>query len=134
MSFQLITPNSAAQRDSKHPMSFSSSRQDTSLEPSASTTDDILAAKHRRYSQYWQWMRVGISTATLAISIAVVVCAGNSLRGYSDTHFGSEWLLPLWPLSVDLRPTHAVLACGIVIVLTDLLYLAPALYPSVSYP
>ncbi len=134
MSFQLITPKSAAQRDSKQPVSFSSSHRNASLEPPAYTTDDILAAKYRKYSKYWQWMRVGITVATLAVSIAVIACAASSLRGYSDTHLESEWLLPLWPLSVDLRPTHAVLACGIVVAVADLLYLAPALFPSVGNP
>jgi len=134
MSFQLITPKSAAQRDNKQPMSFSSSRRDTSVEPPAYTTDDILAAKYRKLSKYWQWMRVGITAVTLAISIAIIACAASSLRGYSNTHLGSEWLLPLWPLSVDLRPTHAVLACGIVVAVADILYLAPALFPSVGYP
>lgn len=79
-------------------------------------------------------MRVGVTAATLAVSIAIIACAASSLRGYSDTHLETEWLLPLWPLSVDLRPTHAVLACGIVVAVADLLYLAPALYPSVGYP
>ena len=134
MSFQLIAPKSAAQRDSKSPMAFSSSRRDTSLDPPAYTTDDILAAKYRKHSKYWQWIRVGIAAVTLAISISIIACAASSLRGYSDTHLGSEWLLPLWPLSVDLRPTHAVLACGIVVAIADILYLAPALFPSVRDP
>ncbi|MCJ1269814.1 hypothetical protein MMC22_009707 [Lobaria immixta] len=75
-------------------------------------------------------IRVATSLITLALSIAIIACADNSLRAYTSTNFGGEWFLPLWPAKVDLRPTHAVLACGVVILVSSVAYLAAALFPS----
>ena len=119
-------------RQSAHRLpSFASSRQPPSQEPPAYTTDDILAYKHQKYSKLVSWLRIALSLITLAISVAIVACSGSSLRAYSGSGFAGEWWLPIWPLSVDLRPTHAVLACGIVLLSASLIYLTAALFPSV---
>lgn len=119
-------------RQSAHRLpSFTSSRRSPSQEPPAYTTDDILAYKHQKYSKLVSWLRIALSAITLAVSVAIVACSGSSLRAYSGSGFAGEWWLPIWPLSVDLRPTHAVLACGIVLLSASLIYLAAALFPSV---
>lgn len=118
-------------RQSAHRLPFASSRRPPSQEPPAYTTDDILAYKHQKYSKLVSWLRIALSAITLVVSVAIVACSGSSLRAYSGSSFAGEWWLPIWPLSVDLRPTHAVLACGIVLLSASLIYLAAALFPSV---
>ncbi len=114
-----------------HSLSFSSSRRAPSQEPPAYTTDDILAYQHQRHSKLVSWLRTAMSAIILVISIVIIACSGSSLRAYSSTAFAAEWWLPLWPSRVDLRPTHAVLACGIILMVASLIYLAVALAPSV---
>ncbi|MCJ1430626.1 hypothetical protein MMC29_008544 [Sticta canariensis] len=75
-------------------------------------------------------IRLATSLITLALSIAIIACADNSLRAYTSTNLGGEFFLPLWPMKVDLRPTRAVLACGTVILVSSVVYLAAALFPS----
>ena len=76
-------------------------------------------------------MRVAIAAMTFIASIAMIACVGASLRAYSDSRLESEWILPLWPLNVDLRPSHAILGCGIAVALLSLAYLAVAFVPMV---
>lgn len=111
--------------------SFASCRRSPSQEPPAYTTDDILAYQHQKHSKLVSWLRIALSVITLAVSVAIIACSGSSLRAYSGSDLAGEWWLPIWPLSVDLRPTHAVLGCGIVLLIASLIYLAAALFPSV---
>lgn len=112
--------------------SMSAYGRSPSLNSPTCTTDDIQAAKYARFAGGLHWLRVALNLVTLAASIAIIVCAALSLRAYSDSYSDAELLLPLWPLDVDLRPTHAVLGCGIVITILGLIYLAAAFAPLVS--
>lgn len=111
---------------------FSYFRRSPNQGPPAYTAEDVLASKHQKASKLLSSIRVATSLITLALSIAIIACADNSLRAYTSTNLGGEWFLPLWPAKVDLRPTHAVLACGIVILVSSVAYLAAVLFPSVG--
>lgn len=39
-------------------------------------------------------------------------------------------MLPLWPSSVDLRPTRALIACGVLVTVFSLIYILAALLPT----
>lgn len=110
---------------------FSTLGRSPSIGPPAYTTDDLLAAKYQKISRWVHLMRVAIAAITLIASIAVVACVGASLRAYSNSRLEPEWILPLWPLDVDLRPSHAILGCGITVALLSLGYLAVAFVPMV---
>ena len=110
---------------------FSTLGRSPSIGPPAYTTDDLLAAKYQKLSRWVHLTRVGIAAITFIASIAVIACAGASLRAYSDSRLEPEWILPLWPLKVDLRPSHAILGCGIVVAVLSLGYLAFAFVPMV---
>ena len=103
-----------------------------SLGPPSYTTDDLANAKYSKYSRGLEWTRITLNVIILAVSVAVTACAGVSLRAYSKSHVQPEWLLPLWPLHVDLRPAHALLGCGITITVLSLIYLVAAFSPLVS--
>ena len=115
-----------------HSHSFSSSRRAPSQEPPAYTTDDLLAAKYQKLAKLLSSLRIATAGITLAISISIIGCAANSLQTYSGNDFSQDWGLPLWPLKVDLRPTRAILSSGVIVTVASLVYLAAALFPSVS--
>ena len=113
---------------------FSQYGHSPSIAPPAYTTDDLLAAKYNKVSKWTTIIRVAIAFTSLCISVAVLGCAADSLQEYSYSNTEQPWLLPLWPTSVDLRPTHTILACGIVITVFSLAYLVLAFIPMVSHP
>ena len=110
---------------------FSTLGRSPSIAPPAYTTDDLLAAKYQRQSKRVHLVRAAIAAVTLIASIAVISCVGASLRAYSNSRLEPEWILPLWPLDVDLRPSHAILGCGIAVALLSFGYLAVAFVPMV---
>ena len=113
---------------------FSTLGRSPSIGPPAYTTDDLLAAKNQKQAGWLHILRIAIAAITLATSIAVIACAAVSLRAYSESSTDAEWVLPLWPLNVDLRPSHTVLGCGITVAAFSLIYLAAAFAPLVSSP
>ncbi|KAK3178068.1 hypothetical protein OEA41_000200 [Lepraria neglecta] len=108
---------------------FSTLGRSPSIGPPAYTTDDLQAARNEEQARWLHLMRIAIAAITLGTSIAVISCIAVSLKAYSDSHLGAEWLLPLWPLHVDLRPSHTVLGCGTTISVFSLVYLAAAFIP-----
>ena len=112
---------------------FSSLGRSPSIGPPAYTTDDLLAARNRKYSRWVYLLRIAIAAATLVISIAVIACVGASLHAYSESHSNGDWLLPLWPTHVDLRPSHTVLGCGITVAILSITYLAASFVPMVIH-
>lgn len=133
MTFRIMTPPQQRKPkfDSSDSPTFSTLGRSPSIVPPAYTTDDLLAARNQKLSRWVYLTRLGITAITLAASITVIACAGASLRHYSNSHLAAEWLLPLWPLNVDLRPTHTVLGCGITVAILSLVYLAAAFAPMV---
>ena len=129
-------PPTSAEQTSKRPhlsvFNFSSFRQTASVEPPPYSPNDVFAERNQRLAAYLHWARVVLSAIALIAGVVIIGCAASSLRSYSSTHLNSQYLLPLWPTSVDLRPTHAVLACGIVISSFSLVYLLAAFIPTVS--
>lgn len=133
MSFE-PPPTSAAQTPKRPRLSIfqlSSYRGEPSSEPPAYSPYDVVATRYRRQAGYLYWARLALSLITLVGGLVVTGCAASSLRSYSSTKLDSQFMLPLWPSSVDLRPTHAVLACGIVITTFSLVYIVAALLPTV---
>lgn len=128
-------PTSAEQASKRRHLSifqFSSFRQTASFEPPPYSPNDIYAERYQRFSGYLHWARVTLSTIALIAGVVIIGCAGSSLRSYSSTRLDSEYLLPLWPSSVDLRPTHSILACGVIVTTFSLVYLILAFAPTVS--
>ncbi|KAL8744061.1 MAG: hypothetical protein Q9190_003644 [Brigantiaea leucoxantha] len=110
--------------------SFQSNNLRPSMEPPAYSPNDELAAKAQLQAKILKYMRCALAFLTLAISVTVLACSAKSLRSYSETRDNAEWVLPLWPTSVDLRPTRALLSCGVILTVASLLYLVAALVPT----
>lgn len=129
-------PPTSAEQTSKRPhlsiFNFSSFRQTASVEPPPYSPNDVFAERNQRLAGILHWARVILSVITLIAGAIVIGCAASSLRSYSSTHLNSQYFLPLWPTSVDLRPTHAMLACGVTISSFSLVYLISVFVPTVS--
>ncbi|KAL4994578.1 hypothetical protein BDV10DRAFT_176686 [Aspergillus recurvatus] len=76
------------------------------------------------------WVRLGLSSLALAISIAIIACEAVPYRHYRKTSSFENIGLYLWPLNLDIRPTIAILACGCVVAFLGLLFIVVALLPS----
>lgn len=96
-------------------------------------TEDMLAAKYQRWSKFLNVIRIATAAITLIVSVPIVGTTGNSLKAYQSTNLGGKMYLPLWPTTVDLRPTHSILACGVVITTWSLIYLIASFIPSVRF-
>lgn len=134
MTFRIMTPPQQQKPKfmSTASPTFSTYGRSPSIVPPAYTTDDLVAASNSKFSRWVYLLRLGITATTLTASIAAIACAGVSLRYYTDSNLEPEWLLPLWPQTVDLRPTRTLLACGIMVLVLSLVYLATAFAPMVS--
>ncbi|KAJ5826616.1 hypothetical protein N7447_003379 [Penicillium robsamsonii] len=93
-------------------------------------SSDMEESNFLKRSRIIHFARLGLSFLTFSIAIAVVGCEAPPLRHYKHT---SQWAsagLALWPLNFDLRPTTAAIACGCIISILNLVYIAAALLPS----
>ena len=130
-------PPTSAERTSKRPhlsvFRFSSFRQTASFEPPPYTPNDVYAERYQRFADHLHRARIALSAISFIAGVVIIACAASSLQSYSSTQLDSEYLLPLWPPMVDVRPTHAVLACGIILTAFSLFYLSAAFAPTVSY-
>lgn len=125
----------AHQSHSRRFPSFSSSSQHGQSPPAYSTkTEDILSAKYQRWSKLLNAIRIATAAIMLIIAVPIIGTTGNSLKAYQSTNLGGKMYLPLWPANVDLRPTHSILACGVVVTTWSLIYLIASFFPSVRLP
>ena len=128
-------PPTSAEQSPKRPhlsvFSLSSFRTTPSHEPPAYSPNDILADRYQRSAGCLHWARVAVSVITFIAGIVIIACSSSALRSYSSTQLDSQFMLPLWPSTVDLRPTHAILACGVLITIFSLTYLLAAFLPTV---
>ncbi|PYI07174.1 hypothetical protein BO78DRAFT_342189, partial [Aspergillus sclerotiicarbonarius CBS 121057] len=100
----------------------------TNTNPSTSSIE--AESKFLSRSQHLRHARLILATLTFLISIPTIVCEAIALHHYRQTSPYTRIWLYLWPLNLDLRPTIALLACGCVIALQNLVYLGAAVVPS----
>jgi len=60
-------------------------------------------------------VRLVLTLLAFLASLAIVGTSAHTLGTFQSTHLGEEYLLPLWPSNFDLRPTTALVACGVVL-------------------
>ncbi|KAL8656802.1 MAG: hypothetical protein Q9226_002556 [Calogaya cf. arnoldii] len=121
-----MSPNPAGESKKPHLSvfrfaSFQSSRR-PSQAPPAYTPDDVLATRDQIHVKILHWLRIAIASITFLVSIVIIACSATALRTYTNTRYNVEWILPLWPSTVDLRPTHALLACGVIVAVASIFY------------
>lgn len=142
MSFQHLsspTPSQERIESKKRPhlsvfrfASFQNTNQAHDQAPPAYSRDDTLAERNQMHAKVLHWMRIAIALVSLVLSLIIIAFSGNVLRIYNDTRYNNvEWILPLWPATVDLRPARALVACGVVLAVFSLIYVVLALAPTV---
>lgn len=81
-------------------------------------------------------VRLVLSGLTLAVSAAALGCSSAAMRAYHDNklagHGSGAWVLHLWPVNLDLRPTIGTMVPAAIIALANLVYITVAVIPSVS--
>jgi hypothetical protein len=107
---------------------------DSSLaESGGAYSSDMEETTFLKRNRVIHFTRLGLSFLIFGIAIAVVACEAPPLRHYKNTYQWASAGLALWPLNFDLRPTTAAVSCGCIITVLNLVYIAVALLPSVSY-
>ncbi|EPE36179.1 hypothetical protein GLAREA_05517 [Glarea lozoyensis ATCC 20868] len=76
-------------------------------------------------------VRLGLTLLALLSSIVIVGTSSHTLGTFKSTHLGDEFLLPLWPADFDLRPTTALVACGVFIIFFSALSLVASSVPAI---
>ncbi|KAL7818520.1 hypothetical protein V8C26DRAFT_45267 [Trichoderma gracile] len=67
--------------------------------------------------------RVALTVLALAAGITVLGVAANGLVVYHETYLPPDFFLQLWPEEFDLRPTQALIAGGVLVVVANLVSL-----------
>ncbi|KAH7144049.1 hypothetical protein EDB81DRAFT_760426 [Dactylonectria macrodidyma] len=61
-------------------------------------------------------VRLALTALALAAGITILGVSADSVAVYNATHVPDDYLLPLWPSNLDLRPTVALVAGGAIVV------------------
>lgn len=75
--------------------------------------------------------RQGLTVLTLLLGLSIVGTSGETLRVYNKTHVSSNFLLPLWPFDLNLRPTVALVTCSSILVVSSIIALIGSKVPAV---
>lgn len=91
---------------------------------SASTSDlstrgiEATNAKLRLFSTV-NGIRTGLTLLALCAGLAILGVSADALAVYETTHVPPEYLLPLWPDDLDLRPTVTFVVSSAIIILAN---------------
>lgn len=63
--------------------------------------------------------RVALTAVALVAGLTALSLSADTLRVYENTHVPAEYMLPLWPDEFDIRPTVALVAGSVVVVIAN---------------
>lgn len=81
--------------------------------------DDHYAVSKLALIRLVNTLRVGLTVLALVIGVVVLGLGADTLAAYRATSLPEEYLLPLWPAEFDIRPTNALIACGIIVLVAN---------------
>ncbi|KAH7160055.1 hypothetical protein B0J13DRAFT_519479 [Dactylonectria estremocensis] len=64
-------------------------------------------------------VRLALTALALAAGITILGVSADAVAVYNATHVPDDYLLPLWPSNMDLRPTVALVAGGAIVVVAN---------------
>lgn len=85
--------------------------------------DEERAAKSASLVAKLDALRLGMIALAIVSAIAVLGTAGDSLATYHKTALGSGYIISLWPNEFDIRPTTAIVACSVVVLVSSIISL-----------
>ena len=109
-----------------------SSNGSPTFDPPPAAKGDLLIARYQGLAKKVHWVRFLLFGVAFGASVAVVGFSGSALHNYSEIGPQGDWMIPLWPKTVDLRPAHTILAFGITTTVFSLTYLVASFVPLVS--
>jgi len=65
-------------------------------------------------------VRVSLTVLALLMGISILGLSADAVNVYNTTHVSHDFLLPLWPDEFDFRPTVALVAGAVIVVLTNI--------------
>ncbi|KAI1936221.1 hypothetical protein LOZ66_004678 [Ophidiomyces ophidiicola] len=95
-----------------------------------STASDEDESTYIQKTNTLQWFRIGLCGLIVILALTVIGTEGHALQYYNRTVQYEKVYLSLWPQYLDLRPTIALIVCGIILALQGMAFLAAALSPS----
>ncbi|KAI9646145.1 hypothetical protein NHQ30_005585 [Ciborinia camelliae] len=76
------------------------------------------------------------NTALTAVSavfgLAIMAVSADALNVYHSTNLGTEFHLPVWPRSFDIKPTIAGIVCGVIVFVMNFVALVGQLVPALK--
>jgi len=95
---------------SQHPSERPSS-QNTAVNPPP-PSKYLLPLSHAQF---------GLSLLALLSSLVILGTTADTLAVYNTTHLDENFFLPLWPNDFNIKPTIALIVCGSIIVLANVI-------------
>lgn len=78
--------------------------------------------------------RLALTVLALAAGITILGVSADSIAVYNATHVADNFMLPLWPIDFDLRPTVALVVGSAVVVLANSVSIVASKTQTVSLP
>ncbi|KAI5459991.1 hypothetical protein BGZ63DRAFT_262702 [Mariannaea sp. PMI_226] len=113
-------------------MSFTGTKTEISASNFEVDSDDLRQESKIRIYRLVESARIGLTALALAAGVTVLGVAANSVSIYNATNVTDAYLLPLWPVNMDLRPTVVFIVTSTIIILTKIISLVASRAQPVS--
>ena len=85
--------------------------------------NDEENTKDTRLVKTAEAVRLGLTTLAVLSAVTVLGTAGDALANYNSTKLGPNYILSIWPNEFDIRPTHALVICSVIVLVSSLISL-----------
>lgn len=113
-------------------MAFVEKAQEAGFQVEISSQHDQSHDAAQKNDKVYGSIQLALHCLGLLCGLVVLGTSANVASVFGSTHLPSDYDLPLWPENLDLRPTNALIAGGVLVVLANLAALAFAKVSMVS--
>ena len=85
--------------------------------------NDEENAKDTKLVKTMDSVRLGLTALAVLSAVTVLGTAGDTLANYNSTKLGDNYILSIWPNEFDIRPTHALVICSVIVLVSSLVSL-----------
>lgn len=93
--------------------------------------DAQVIARQTKITRTIEAVRLGLTTLALLAGTTIVGVSADILSVYNMTHLSEDFLLPLWPTNFNIRPSIALVTCGVIVLVASAVSLTASKIPSV---
>ncbi|KAJ1337453.1 hypothetical protein MN608_00305 [Microdochium nivale] len=105
-------------------MAFVEKAQEAGFQVEISSQHDQSHDAAQKNDKVYGSIQLALHCLGLLCGLVVLGTSANVASVFGSTHLPSDYDLPLWPENLDLRPTNALIAGGVLVVLANLAALA----------